>query len=694
MTTTKIDAQGNMIEVPPREDVFRREELEGAREGSSEVESNGTPSPSSDVSRDADSTVNEQPGAAAAGEVETTNQASTQTPAAQTDKSETGEDDYQVLDANIGDQPTAEDSLGFEPYVKAIAGFLTNEVTKPPLTLSVEGEWGSGKSSFMLQLQKKLGKETIISFNAWQYDKDDAMWAAFALESAQQLSRGMPFLRRWWAHLKLFFYRFKWVQGWMDMAKLTLVLTVVLAAVLLPILAREEIKAFVAPTTQTPPTQTTTPSQNAGESGASIDSTIRKLVGAGGALAYLVLVIGLLIKAKGVIGNPLRINLKQHLDTPDYKDRVAFIQRFHEDFARVVKVYGRNEKVFVFIDDLDRCEVPKAADLMQALNLMIADSDRLIFIMGLDREKVAAGLAVKYEKLLPYLAPAATGSGERTTSAFDPVLGLEYGYGFIEKFIQLPFLVPQASDTQVDPFLQKLLGAKGLVAPVKDVTLTPQAAAAGTKAVKAVTENSDMVTEILKMVAPTFDYNPRRLKQFINAFRLKTFIARDTGLFGEPADPVKYDRLTIQQLGKFVAISLRWPLLLADLDNERDLLSRLQLLVLADIQVEDLYLNEKTLKKQIGTGKEQKITITDSLVRWYHRDNLRKLLQLKLVTNGDEVVDEGINRTFSLARLDVNRLLQVSPFTRPSVKQQSAEPPVQRPPVDTSATYPKVQGQN
>ena len=34
-------------------------------------------------------------------------------------------------------------------------------------------------------------------------------------------------------------------------------------------------------------------------------------------------------------------------------------------------------KVFVFIDDLDRCEVPKAADLMQALNLMISNDPHL-----------------------------------------------------------------------------------------------------------------------------------------------------------------------------------------------------------------------------------------------------------------------------------------------------------------------------
>ena len=57
-----------------------------------------------------------------------------------------------VRNGGISDQSTGDDSLGFEPYVTAIAKFLLNEETKPPLTLSIEGEWGSGKSSFMKQL--------------------------------------------------------------------------------------------------------------------------------------------------------------------------------------------------------------------------------------------------------------------------------------------------------------------------------------------------------------------------------------------------------------------------------------------------------------------------------------------------------------------------------------------------------------
>lgn len=578
-----------------------------------------------------------------------TSQVTTSQPGSQSELEDVTKD---VLPANVGDLPSRVDTLGFTPYVDAIAAFLTNKVTKPPLTLSIEGEWGSGKSSFMLQLREQLkSKMSVVDFNAWRYDKDEAMWAAFALEFARKLRIETPWYVRPWAHLKFFFRRFDWTRGWPHIVRLLSMVIIVLLILALPILMWENIRAF-ATSSDSLSTYLTT--------------TVRAVIGAGGALGYLVLVGFLLLKAKDMVGGPLKINLKEYLDTPDYKSRVAFIDQFHQDFKKVAEIYGRKKKVCVFIDDLDRCEVPKAADLMQALNLMISDDEhsQLIFIMGMDREKVAAGLAVKHEKLLPYLAPAPAGNGSQANAAFDPVLGLEYGYGFIEKFIQLPFQVPQAGKTQMDEFLKRLLGDADSASPEQKATSDQDATAEGERAETAVTEDLELVTDILKMVAPTLEYNPRRLKQFINAFRLKTFIASKLHLFKEPADADKYNKLTVEQIGKFVAITLRWPLLLADLDNERDLLSRLQILVLNGKLPSDLYdVPNRKVKAELTTEAGKKVTITKALYRWFQRDNLRRLLAVKLFTDDGSRVDDEMERIYSLAQLDVDKLLEISPLT-------------------------------
>lgn len=123
--------------------------------------------------------------------------------------------------------------------------------------------------------------------------------------------------------------------------------------------------------------------------------------------------------------------LKKLESNTNYKERLSFREHFHSDFNKIIKSYVGDSKVYVFIDDLDRCEVPKAAELMQAINLMISDDPKVYFILGMDRKVVSAGFAAKNEKVFRFL----------------DVDGLEYGYEFIEKFIQLPFRVPRPKST-------------------------------------------------------------------------------------------------------------------------------------------------------------------------------------------------------------------------------------------------------
>ncbi|HEX8903823.1 MAG TPA: P-loop NTPase fold protein, partial [Longimicrobiaceae bacterium] len=167
-----------------------------------------------------------------------------------------------------------------------MAAFLKNAGTLPPLTLSIEGAWGSGKSSFMRQLQAAIetpprdyepptpslpqqaatAVATAVSawwrdawapasaiaawtgdavrkalrmrprkpatpkapeplrdpavvtvwFNPWRHDKEEAVWAAFALEFLRGVTAKLPFRERWRGHWKLLWTRFSWRDGWMD----------------------------------------------------------------------------------------------------------------------------------------------------------------------------------------------------------------------------------------------------------------------------------------------------------------------------------------------------------------------------------------------------------------------------------------------------------------------------------------------
>ncbi|MBD2623205.1 SUMF1/EgtB/PvdO family nonheme iron enzyme [Microcystis flos-aquae FACHB-1344] len=599
-----------------------------------------------------------------------------------------------IRNTSVSDQATNNDALGFEPYVIAIAEFLLHEQTQPPLTLSVEGEWGSGKSSFMKMLEEYLRKKggRTVWFNAWRHDKAESVWAAFALSFIKQIStpknwRDLP--RIILGYFKLQLLRFNLEKGLFELIKaLPVIIFVICASIAIPFIlivyGVEGINELIGTTT----------SQDVFWS--KINSVFKLLFTAGGVtLSGAGIFAGIKSLSRNfqrLLQNP-KNNLIKYIEAPDYKKQSAFVEEFHEDFAKIVDAYVGNDRVYVFIDDLDRCEHPKSADLMQAINLMIADDPSVVFILGMDREKVAASLAVKYENILKYLPSETTEIDPDILARRSANKGLAYGYTFIEKFVQLPFLVPQPSRSDFERFLiqlatstppnlqpakprftffQSFWGKFKLALPwrnnsqkhltsatsnqtsdLKNLSLDnpsieseqtekEKARASVIKRLEAIQVNksdnrdSQTVRNVIMMVAPALDYNPRRIKHFINVFRLKVYIANETGLFFEERDEndnLLVPSLTFEQLGKFTAISLKWPLLLSDLENDKKILAKLEEFALDE---------EKTQEYE------------ESIRYWASHTKLKALMAY-----GHE--KSAANSKFSLAEVKVDKLLQVSP---------------------------------
>ena len=599
-----------------------------------------------------------------------------------------------IRNTSVSDQATNNDALGFEPYVIAIAEFLLHEQTQPPLTLSVEGEWGSGKSSFMKMLEEYLREKggRTVWFSAWRHDKAESVWAAFALSFIKQIStpknwRDLP--RIILGHFKLQLWRFNLEKGLFELIKaLPVIIFVICASIAIPFIlivyGVEGINELIRATT----------SQDVFWS--KINSVFKLLFTAVGVTlsgaGIFAGIKSLLRNFQRLLQNP-KNNLIKYIEAPDYKKQSAFVEEFHEDFAKIVDAYIGNDRVYVFIDDLDRCEHPKSADLMQAINLMIADDPSVVFILGMDREKVAASLAVKYENILKYLPSETTEIDPDILARRSANKGLAYGYTFIEKFVQLPFLVPQPSQSDFESFLTQLAtstppnlppakprftffqsfwGKFKLALPQRnnsqkhltsatsnqtsdsknlsldnpsiesEQTEKQKERAAVIKRLEAIQVNksdnrdSQTVRNIIMMVAPALDYNPRRIKHFINVFRLKVYIANETGLFFEERDEndnLLVPSLTFEQLGKFTAISLKWPLLLSDLENDKKILAKLEEFALDE---------EKTQEYE------------ESIRYWGSHTKLKALMAY-----GHE--KSAANSKFSLAEINVDKLLQVSP---------------------------------
>jgi hypothetical protein len=491
--------------------------------------------------------------------------------------------------SSVGDQAAARDSLGFKLYVEALADFLLAENTRPPLTFSVEGTWGSGKSSFMLQLKNRIRAVSpaskTIDFNAWKYDKQEELWAAFALGLALSLRNQTRWPMRLWGDLKLYFIR---IKGWSEAFKLLCFATawaVIFAglAIATYTLARASADHRAAIVKQTLEFAASPAVRNpAGTSPAKPGSTVLPLdssaeksglhpvhywLANSSLWTAIVLIIGLIWKVPDSFRKRLfSTQIEQYIDKPDYKGKAAFLDTFSKDFARTVR------------DDLDRCEAPKAADLMQSINLMIGEGNSLIFILGLDRAKVAASIGFKFREMIPYLQP--TGN-----VAANPLMVREFGDSFLEKFIQLSFRLPISSnEEQAHKFIDSLL-----VDPDAPVDTTQSILDKEEEAKLRAREpirvesgpESQRIREVVMMVRDILDHSPRRIKNFLNSFRLSLYIASAQGLMDIDHETGKAE-VTPENLGKFLALTTRYPELLAISIEDRNFFRGLEFQLFSD----------------------------------------------------------------------------------------------------------------
>src|SRR5262249_15209434 len=153
--------------------------------------------------------------------------------------------------------------------------------------------------------------------------------------------------------------------------------------------------------------------------------------------------------------------------------------------------------------------------------------------------------------------------------------GVDYGYSFMEKFVQVPFRVPRPDEREITRWVSEL---------TEDAGKEKESSSSGAPRQPDELDirpgfDPDGFEDGTKKMAQVFGFNPLRLKQFVNVFRLRVMIALSTGVLA-PAPKtgggaVPAGGITIQQLGLFTAILMRWSRLAGDLVDDPTLLDKL-----------------------------------------------------------------------------------------------------------------------
>jgi hypothetical protein len=453
-----------------------------------------------------------------------------------------------LSDSAISD--VSQDRLGFTPYVEAVAEFILAEQTRPPLAIAINAAWGQGKTSFMNMLDGQLkraaaGTTTRVAttwFNPWKYSEPEQVWGAFVANVTRCLRANLTREQSW---------RFRWDrfrEKWRRHADFAFVLRLLVAAAFLVMV----LGLFF--------TMKWTEFSGVFAGEKNIASALYKAVtetDLGGWWYVLVGPFMLLILLYGytALTKSLGLNLLEYVEKTDFKDKIGTLSQFEHEMARLADAVPEDLKVVVFIDDLDRCNGKVLGEIIEALQL--ADVSRTcIFVMGMDLQIVAN--AIETDR------PELAGSAGRVAS-------MEHGggYKFLEKIIQARLTLPTHGAAQMEGLVTSAMTRDDDHA---DEAAQGAAAAAPGQATGAsrkqglvgrvgqsigllAPERREAPSDSQAVIATAKHYgsrhfaNPRRLKRFINGFRLQTYL---TAAARPQATP-------IDRLARFLVLAEKWP---------------------------------------------------------------------------------------------------------------------------------------
>jgi hypothetical protein len=480
------------------------------------------------------------------------------------------ERDFEMKFRPLSDIWTTEDRLGYVFYATAIADTILKRRIIPPISMSIQAPWGQGKTSLMRMIQTRLeagavppssdamnpsktpspdatptlgkvfdwyhveqrkpevnmlkvntkGSTAIptVWFNPLYYHKSDQIWAGMAHAILHQLSQKLgaegP---RFWFLLQLKRLNIEALRKdvrWFVLEKF--------APFLIGYLVLTLVMVFIGPEVQ-----------NSLAKATKLD--FFKALHPAMIPPLLALLHWIGWESFGFKSWKIQDKFERYISEPDYESKQGMLWLVDQDMARALELLVGDNPIAIFIDDLDRCQPEVVSEVIYAINQFMSVTGRqIIFIIGMDSGMVAKALEDHH----------------RHFQGKDNNIG--FGWRFLEKFIQVPFVIPRISGPVTRDFMGDFVGDR----PSADETETviaeadQQLTAAGTgdgvgkavarveampnnarkvaflekasKKLQAVLNDprSDEVNRMVDIAIQELEYNPRSIKRFINTARL------------------------------------------------------------------------------------------------------------------------------------------------------------------------------
>jgi len=290
------------------------------------------------------------------------------------------------------DNETTEDFLNYEIHCNLIKEYVTNP-NLLPLTIGVFGDWGSGKSSIMRMLEKKLKndkKVLTIYFNSWLFEGYEDAKVSLLENILLELSRK---------------------ENLSDVGKKKLL--ELLSRVDYMKMATDGIKKY--------------------------GKNIIDIFSTGGVFTALEAGYSMItndtideIKKDGFSDFDKYIKQEQDNTTKNS------IKTFRRDFEELISATDY-DSVVIFVDDLDRCMPERVIDTLEAIKLFLSVPNTA-FVIGADERIIKHSISMHLQ------LHTFNNNSEYLQNTQQIVTD------YIEKLIQIPYRIPKLSPSEIESY--------------------------------------------------------------------------------------------------------------------------------------------------------------------------------------------------------------------------------------------------
>jgi len=389
------------------------------------------------------------------------------------------------------DNETSEDLLGFKVHADLLVDVINDDAVLP-VTIGVFGDWGSGKSSILKIVQKQLSNEDeelkddtlVLYFNGWVFEGYDDAKAALLESIIEKFAKHKTIGSK----IKDETSKLLKSVNWMRLLGLGFKKVVLPGAAafmtggvsLVPFLMNEFAQLNQA-------------------------ELLKKLQGE---------------EAETFLTDIIK---KQPVD-----DSTTLVREFRDDFKKMIDK-SKIKKLVVIIDDLDRCTPERIIENLEAIKLFL-NVEKTAFIIGADPRIVRHAIEHRYKTDGIENSDDPNSRNQRIIS------------DYLEKLIQVPYILPKLSHNEVETYMTLLFCKKELGANFEKVhkaycsfTESNRYGVYGLGDLQAIidegehkklSESVPIIASLSSIITEGLNGNPRQIKRFLNTFTLRNRLVK------------------------------------------------------------------------------------------------------------------------------------------------------------------------